>query len=53
MTVSQAKRRRNLLDGLKEVRGYSNLKEEVLNRNMWRFRFGRNLEPVVIQTINE
>jgi hypothetical protein len=41
------------LDDLKESRGYSNLKEEALDRAMWRFRFGRGFGPVVRQTINE
>jgi hypothetical protein len=35
-------RRRKLLDDLKERRGYSNLKEEALDRTMWRARFGRD-----------
>jgi hypothetical protein len=43
-------RRRKLLDGLKERRGYSNLKEEALDRSMWRARFGRGFGPVVRQT---
>jgi hypothetical protein len=43
-------RRRKLLDDLKERRGYSHLKEEALDRTMWRARFGRDLGPVVRQT---
>jgi len=43
-------RRRNLLDDLKERRGYSHLKEEALDRTMWRARFGRGFGPVVRQT---
>jgi hypothetical protein len=39
-------RRRKLLDGLKERRGYSHLKEEALYRTMWRARFGRGFGPV-------
>jgi hypothetical protein len=46
----QGKRRRKLLDNLKERRGYSYLKEEVLDRTMWRARFGRGFGPVVRQT---
>jgi hypothetical protein len=42
--------RRKLLDGLKERRGYSHLKEEALDRTMWRTRFGRGFGPVVRQT---
>jgi len=40
-----------LLDDFKERRGYSHLKEEALDRTMWRARFGRGFEPVVRQTI--
>jgi len=43
-------RRRKLLDDLKERRGYPNLKEEALDRTMWRARFGRSFGPVVRQT---
>ena len=50
VTGRQGRRRRKLLDGLKERRGYSHLKEEALNRTMWRARFGRGFEPVVRQT---
>jgi hypothetical protein len=44
------RRRRNLLDDLKGRRGYSHLKEEALDRTMWRARFGRGFGPVVRQT---
>ena len=50
MTGRQGRRRRKLLDELKERRGYSHLKEEALDRTMWRARFGRGLGPVVRQT---
>jgi len=43
-------RRRKLLDDLKVGRGYSHLKEEALDRTMWRAGFGRGFGPVVIQT---
>ena len=46
----RGKRRRKLLDDLKERRGYSLLKEEALDRTMWRARFGRDFGPVVRQT---
>ena len=46
----QGRRRRKLLDDLKERRGYSYLKEEALDRTMWRARFGRVFRPVVRQT---
>jgi hypothetical protein len=41
---------RKLLDDLKERRGYSHLKEEPLDRTMWRALFGRGFGPVVWQT---
>jgi hypothetical protein len=43
-------RSRKLLDDLKERRGYSHLKEEALDHNMWRAWFGRGFGPVVRQT---
>jgi hypothetical protein len=46
----QGRRRRKLLYDLKERRGYSYLKEEVLDRAMWRARFGRGFGPVVRET---
>jgi hypothetical protein len=39
-----------LLDDLKERRGYSHLKEEALDRTIWRPPFGRGFGPVVRQT---
>jgi hypothetical protein len=50
VTGRQERRRRRLLDDLKERRGCSHLKEEVLDRTMWRARFGRGFGPVVRQT---
>jgi hypothetical protein len=44
----RGRRRRKLRDDLKERRGYSHLKEEALDRTMWRDRFGRGFGPVVI-----
>ena len=35
---------------VKERRVYSHLKEEALDRTMWRARFGRGFGPVVRQT---
>jgi len=46
----QARRRRKLLYDLKERRRYSHLKEEALDRTMWRARFGKRFGPVVRQT---
>ena len=39
-----------LLDDLKETRGYCNLKEDALYRTVWKTRFGRGCGPVVRQT---
>jgi hypothetical protein len=50
LTGRRGRRRRKLLDELKERRGYSYLKEEALDRTMWRARFGRGFGPVVRQT---
>jgi hypothetical protein len=50
VTGRQGRRRRKLLDDLKERRGYSHLKERALDRTMWRARFGRGFGPVVRQT---
>ena len=47
MTGRREGRRRKPLGDLKESRGYSHLKEEVLDRTMWRVRFGRGFGPVV------
>jgi hypothetical protein len=44
------RRRRRLLDDLKEKRGYFHLTKEALDRTMWRARFGRGFGLVVRQT---
>jgi hypothetical protein len=49
VTGRRVRRRRKLLDDLKERRGYSHSKEEALDRTMWRARFGRGFGPVVRQ----
>ena len=46
---SRGRRRKKLLDDLKDRRGYSHLKEEALDRTMWRHRFGGGFGPVVRQ----
>ena len=46
----RGRRRRKLLDDLKERRGYSHLKEEALDLTMRRARFGRCFGPVIRQT---
>ena len=50
VTGRRGKRRRKQLDDLKERRGYSHLKEEALDRTVWRARFGRGFGPVVRRT---
>jgi hypothetical protein len=50
VTGIQGRRRRKLLDDLKERRGYSHLKEKVLDRTIWTGRFGSGFGPVVRQT---
>ena len=40
VTGGRGRRRRKLLDDLKERRGYCNLKEEALDHTMWRASFG-------------
>jgi hypothetical protein len=53
VTGRRWRRRRKLLDDLKEKRGYFHLKEETLARTMWRARFGRGFGPVVRQNTNK
>jgi hypothetical protein len=40
MTARRGRRSKQLLDDLMEKRGYWKLKEEALDRSMWRTRFG-------------
>ena len=47
--TKRGRRRRKLLDDLKDRRGYSHLKEEALDRTVWRNRFGGGFEPAVGQ----
>ena len=50
VTGRRGRRRRKLLNELKERRGYSRLKKEALDRTMLRARFGRDFRPIVRQT---
>jgi hypothetical protein len=52
VTGRRGRRRKKLLDILKERRGYSYLKEEAIHCTMWRARFGRGFGPVV-RLLNE
>ena len=47
VTRIQGRRRRKLLDDLKDRTGSCHLEEETVDRNMWSDRFGRGFEPVV------
>jgi hypothetical protein len=47
VTRRRGRRRRKLLDDLKERRGYSHLKKEALDCTMWRARFGKGFGTVV------
>ena len=49
VTRRRGRRRKKLLDDLKDRRGNSHLKEEALDRTMWRNSFGRGFGPVVRQ----
>jgi hypothetical protein len=49
VTRRRGRRSRKLLDDPKDRRGYSHLKEEALDRSMWRNRFGRGVGAVVRQ----
>jgi hypothetical protein len=46
----RGRRRKQLLDDLKGTRGFCKLKEETLDRTVWRTRSGRGYGPVVRQT---
>ena len=47
VTRKRGIRRKKVLDDLKDRRGYCQLKEEALDRTVWRNRFGRGFGPVV------
>ena len=49
VTRRRGRRLRKLLNDVKDRRGYSHLKEEALNRTMWRNRFGGGFQPIVRQ----
>jgi hypothetical protein len=46
----RGRRRKQILDDLKKMRGYWNFKEEALDSTVWITRFGRGYGPVVRQT---
>ena len=49
VTRRRGRRRKKLLDDLQDRRGYSHLKEDALDRTMWRNRFRGGFGPVVRQ----
>jgi hypothetical protein len=50
VTGRRERRRKQLLDFIKETRHHWKLKEEALDRTLWRTGFGRGYGPVVRQT---
>jgi len=50
VTGRRRRRRKKVLDDLKERKRYSHLKKEALDRTVWRARFERDFGPVVRQT---
>jgi len=52
VTGSRGRRRRKVLDDIKERRGHCHLKEEALDRTVWIAGFGRGFGPVIRQTAN-
>ena len=53
VTRRRGRRRKKLLGDLKGRRGYCKLKEEALDRTMWRNCFGRGFGPVVWQITDD
>jgi hypothetical protein len=47
VTGRRKKRRKNLVGGLTEKRGYRKFREQALNRTLWRTRCVRNYWPVI------
>jgi hypothetical protein len=50
VTGRRGRRRTELLDYLKETRGYWKLKEKAVDCTVWRTGFGRGCGPVARQT---
>jgi hypothetical protein len=53
VTRRRGRRRKKLLDDLGDRRGYSQLKEEALDRIKWRNHFARGCGPVVSQITDD
>ena len=45
MRGRRGRRRKQILNDLKETREYWKLKEEALDHSVWRIRFGKGYEP--------
>jgi len=50
VTGRRGRRRRQLLDDLKENRGFCKLEEDAFDGTLWRTLFGKEYGPVVRQT---
>ena len=50
VTERRRRKRKQLLNDLKEMRGYWKLKEKVLDRTVWKTCFGRGYGPVARET---
>ena len=53
VTRRQRRRRKKLLDDLKDRRGYCELKEEAVDRTVWRNRLARGFGPVFWQITDD
>ena len=53
VTRRRGRRRKEVLDDVNDRRGYCQLKEEALDRTMWRNRFGRGFGPVARQITDD
>jgi hypothetical protein len=53
VTRRRGRSSKKLLDDLKDRRGHCQLKEEVLDRTVWRNRFGRGFGPDVSQITDD
>jgi hypothetical protein len=51
LAARRGRRRKQLLDDLNETKGYLKLKQEALDRALWRTRFGKCYVLVVIETM--
>jgi hypothetical protein len=50
VTERRGRKRKKLLVDLKKTTEYRKLKEKVLDRTLWRTRFGKGYGPVIIET---